>query len=213
MKRLLSVGALLLFIFLAACRKEAGVNAGSGSVADFQPTGAGSQWNYSSTSTGNFTIKSVGSDSLINGIKYYKFDRIGGGMTTRFYESKTNGVYHQYAYFPQAAQTIDLIILKDSAVGTTWTNALSVQGISNFHKYTVSQRGIQRVVNGTTYNNVIELNYELSISNPLGFGPPISAGGGKNYYAKGVGAIESFYNLGAFGFTVTDTTKLLNYTK
>lgn len=204
---------LISFLFLTACQKEIKEDGSpiSGNSSDYQPTSAGSEWNYSSTSVGNYKIVSLGTDSLINGLQYYKFDNIANGVSVRFYVNKANGVYRNYGFFPAAAQVIDLIVLKDSAIGTTWTNTITSAGISNYHKYTVHARDQQRTVNGKTYNNVIDLDYELLVDNPIS-GGTISAGTGKNYWAKGVGAIESNYDLGFFGVTIKDTTRLISYT-
>ena len=204
---------LLSLLFFTACQKEIKEDnsTAGGNASDYQPTTAGSEWNYTSTSAGNYKIVSLGTDSLINGMQYYKFDNINNGISVRFYVNKANGVYRNYGFFPAAAQVIDLIVLKDSAVGTTWTNTITNAGISNYHKYTVHAKDQQRTVNGKNYNNVIELDYELLVDNPL-TGGTISAGTGKNYWAKGVGAIESNYDLGFFGVTVKDTTRLISYT-
>lgn len=200
-----------VFILLASCQQEIDWGIITVTANDYQPVSANSQWAYTSTSSGNFTVKSIGTDSIISGRNYYKFDRTGSGATSRYYVNKTGNVYRQYALFPLASQVIDLLYLKDTSVGTTWTNTITASGFSSYHKYTVAARGLQRVVNGTAFNNVIELNYQFSFDNPFGTGA-INAGGGKNYYAKGLGAIESFYTIGYFGVNISDTTKLTSYT-
>lgn len=200
-----------VFILLSSCQKEIDWGLSTSTSTDYQPVSANSTWAYTSTSTGNYTVKSIGTDSAINGLRYYKFDRTGSGATSRFYVNKTGVTYRQYGFFPLASQVIDLFFLKDSAVGTTWTNTITVSGFSSYHKYTVAARGIQRVVNGTTFNNVIELDYRFTLDNPFG-GGTINAGGGKNYYAKGIGAIESFYTIGYLAVNISDTTRLTSYT-
>lgn len=69
---------------------------------------------------------------------------------------------------------------------------------------TGAAKGIQRIVNRITFNNVIELDYRFTLDNPFGRG--------KNYYAKGIGAIESFYTIGYLTVNISDTTKLTSYT-
>jgi hypothetical protein len=205
---------LIAAVLLAACQKEIHgdiVPGGTTSNSDYQPVTANSEWNYHSTTAGDYMVRSIGEDTMINGTKYYKFDNINNGTAVRFYVSKTNGIYHNYGFFPQAAQQIDLVLLKDSAVGTTWTNELPAGAVSSYHKYTIAAKGQQRTVNGKAFSNVIEVNYEMSIDNPLG-GGTIQAGTGKNYWAKGVGVIESFYNIGFFGINTSDTTRLVTYT-
>jgi hypothetical protein len=105
--------------------------------------------------------------------------------------SKVNGVYRAYGNFDPVGQVVELVYLKDSAVGCNWTNRITVSGFSNYHKYTVSRRDISYTVNGKLFNPVIELNYDFSIDNPLG-GGSLTIGGGKYYYAKGVGTILIF---------------------
>jgi hypothetical protein len=201
---------ILVFLF-SSCQKEVdGTLVGGGSTADYQPVSANSEWNYTSTSIGNYTLKSVGADTMINGRRYYKFDNISSQGSARAYIAKANGVYWQYGESPVGGVVLEQIYLKDSAIGTTWTNTISVGGFSNYHKYTVAAKDIQRTVNGKTFNNVIELTYQMSLDNPLG--GVINAGGGKQFYAKGVGAIESFFTVGFLGFNISDTTRLTSYT-
>jgi len=196
--------------FFSSCQKEVDGTTGATSAGDFQPVSANSEWNYTSTSIGNYTLKALGTDTLINGRRFYKFDNISSQGTSRGYLHKSNGVYWQYAKAPVGGLVVEQVYLKDSAIGTGWTNTISVSGFNNYHKYTVSARDIQRSVNGTTFNNVIELTYELSLDNPLG--GVVNAGGGKQYYARGVGAIESFFTAGFMGFNISDTTKLTSFT-
>ena len=207
-KILLPIIAVVIF---SACQKEIdGTSGGSVSAADYQPVSANSEWNYTSTSIGNYTVKSIGADTMINGRRYYKFDNISSQGTARAYLAKVNGVYWQYGESPVGGVVLEQIYLKDSAIGTNWTNTISISGFNNFHKYTVTAKDIQRTVNGNTFNNVIELTYEMSLDNPLG--GVINAGGGKQYYAKGIGAIESFFTVGFLGFNISDTTRVTSYT-
>lgn len=210
---------LILILFSAfiftACQKEidgGSGNGGAGSTSsDYQPVTANSEWNYSSTSAGNYSVKSLGTDTTINGKKYYKFDNITPQGAVRSYIAKVNGVYWQYGESPVGGVILEQIFLKDSAIGTNWTNTITISGFNNYHKYTVSARDLQRTVNGKNFSNVIELTYEMSVDDPIG-GGVLSTGGGKQYYAKGVGAIESYFNVGFLGISVSDTTKLVSYT-
>ena len=208
---------ILFFVFaafvFAACQKEAdgGLGSGGGAISDYQPVSANSEWDYTSTNGGSTHTVALGTDTTINGLRYYKFDNTNGGATERGYISKVNGVYRTYGNFDPVGQVVELIYLKDSAIGSNWTNTISIGGFSNYHKYTVSKRDIQHTVNGKTYNTVIELNYDFSVDNPLG-GGAISIGGGKYYYAKGVGLIEGYFNFSFLGVTSSDTTRLVSYT-
>ncbi len=204
-------GFAFIVVLLAACQKEI-ADVTPANTGDYQPVTANSEWSYASTSAGNYSVKSIGTDTTINGRRYYKFDQISTNGTARAYISKLGGVYRQYGNSAIAGgQVVELIYLKDSAIGVNWTNTITVSGFSNYHKYTVSAKGIQRTVNGVVFTNVIELNYEFSLDNPAG-GPIINAGGGKQYYAKNVGAIESFFTVGFLGFNTSDTTRLTSHT-
>jgi len=210
---LISLFAVLIF---AACQKEVDGGIGNsggagGSVTDYQPVSANSEWDYTSTTAGPSHIVALGTDTMINGLRYYKFNTTRGGSTQRGYISKINGVYRTYGNFDPVGQVVELVYLKDSAVGANWTNRITVSGFSNYHKYTVSGRDIQHTVNGRAYNNVIELTYDFSVDNPLG-GGILSIGGGKYYYAKGVGLIEAFFEFDFLGVSSSDTTRIVNYT-
>lgn len=211
---LFSLFAALIFV---ACQKEVDGGLGNtgggggGSTTDYQPVSANSEWDYTSTIGGASHMVALGTDTTINGLRYYKFNTTSGGATERGYISKVNGVYRTYGNFDPVGQVVELVYLKDSAVGANWTNRITVSGFSNYHKYTVSRRDISHTVNGRSYSTVIELTYDFSVDNPLG-GGPLSIGGGKYYYAKGVGLIEGYFGFDFLGVTSSDTTRLLNYT-
>ena len=215
---------ILFFCFalvvLFSCQKEVddliGNGGGSGgsnnnTPTDYQPVSANSEWDYLSTYTGPSRLVALGTDTTINSLRYYEFNTTNNAGTERGYMSKVNGVYRTYGNFDPVGLVLELIYLKDAAIGTNWTNTISVNGFSNYHKYTVSKRDIQHTVVGKTYNSVIELTYDFSVDDPLG-GPVVSAGGGKYYYAKGVGLIESYFGFSFFGVSSSDTTRLLKYT-
>ena len=215
MKRILFF-AVVIFVF-AACQKEVDDSlgnsggSGGGNTSDYQPVTANSEWDYLSTNNGPSHVVALGTDTTINGLRYYKFNTTTTAGTERGYISKVNGVYRTYGNFAPVGQVLELIYLKDSAIGTNWTNRISVSGFSNYHKYTVAKKDIQHTVVGKTYNSVIELTYDFSVDDPLG-GSVISVGGGKYYYAKGVGLIEAYFGFSFFGVSATDTTRLLNHT-
>lgn len=212
---------VLAVVVLASCQKEVddiigsggggGGGGGNNSASDYQPVSANSEWDYLSTTMGASHTVALGTDTIINSLRYYKFDKTTSAGTERGYISKVNGVYRTYGDFNPAGQVVELTYLKDEAIGSNWTNTITVSGFSNYHKYTVSKRDIQHIVVGKTYNSVIELTYDFSVDDPLG-GPIVTVGGGKYYYAKGVGLIEAYFGFSYFGVSSTDTTRLLNYT-
>ena len=64
-------GIVIVIFLLSSCQKEIdwGLGGGVGSN-DYQPVSANSVWNYTSTSKGSYTIKSLGTDSLISSRQY-----------------------------------------------------------------------------------------------------------------------------------------------
>src|SRR5213075_229239 len=141
MKRILFF-AFSIFIF-AACQKEVvgslgnsgGNGGGAGVIAsDYQPVSANSEWDYLSTNNGPSHTVALGTDTMINGLRYYKFSSTTNAGTERGYTSKIDGVYRTYGNFDPVGQVIELIYLKDSAIGTNWTNTISINGFGNYHK-------------------------------------------------------------------------------
>ena len=139
----------LAVVVLASCQKEVddliGNNgSGGGSTnntpADYQPVSANSEWDYLSTNTGPSHLVALGTDTTINGLRYYKFNTTNNAGTERGYISKVNSIYRTYGNFDPVGQVLELIYLKDEAVGVNWTNTISVSGFSNYHKYTVSKK-------------------------------------------------------------------------
>src|SRR5687768_11675653 len=95
MKTFLSIGALALSCLLFSCQKESSDSEeqSGGMGDDYQPTTAGSVWNYKSTTIGNYKLVALGSDTLVDGKKFYKFDN---SLYGRQYAGKDNGVYSSY---------------------------------------------------------------------------------------------------------------------
>lgn len=210
---------LMAFVFIS-CQKEADGDVGNsggsggssgGTASDYQPVSANSEWDYESSSGSTSHTVSLGTDTMINGLRYYKFNTTSNGATERGYISKVNGVYRTYGNFNPVGVVVELVYLKDSAIGTNWTNTITVSGFSNYHKYTVARKDIQHTVKGRSYSNVIEVNYDFSIDDPIN-GGVLNVGGGKYYYAKGVGLIEGYVGFSVFGSSSSDTSRLVNYT-
>jgi len=214
---------VLAAVVLVSCQKEvddllgtgggggAGGGGGNNTSSDYQPVSANSEWDYLSTTMGSSHTVALGTDTIINNLRYYEFNKTTSAGTERGYISKVNGVYRTFGNFEPAGQVVDIIYLKDEPIGSNWTNTITVSGYSNYHKYTVSKRDIQHTVVGKTYNSVIELTYDFSVDDPVG-GPALTVGGGKYYYAKGVGLIEAYFGFSFFGVSSSDTTRLINYT-
>ncbi|HVF97741.1 MAG TPA: hypothetical protein VM871_10480 [Flavisolibacter sp.] len=206
--------ALCVAVLLFACQKEitsdngggtnnggSGSGGGSNTGGDYQPVSANSKWNMKSTSLGDYTLTSLGTDSTVNGKKYYKFDNSAGG---RQYISKENGVYTQYVYNLQLGGWVSLLYLKDAAAGTTWTETLSSGGIPVQMKYTVASVGGTRTINAKAYTNVIRITY---VQSALG----ITTATGEQSFSKGVGPIEGISRIDLLGTSTTiDSTYVVS---
>src|SRR6187399_3269983 len=134
---------ILFFCFalvvLFSCQKEVddliGNSSGSGgggninTPIDYQPVSANSEWDYLSTFTGPSHLVALGTDTTINSLRYYKFNTTTNAGTERGYLSKVNSVYRTYGNFDPVGVVLELIYLKDAAIGTNWTNTISVSGV------------------------------------------------------------------------------------
>lgn len=204
----LRIGALALSCLLFSCEKESSNGEEtSGSGTDYQPTTAGSEWTYNSTTAGTYKIVSLGTDSLIDGKKFFKFDNNKVG---RQYMSKIDGVYSAYATSLEGNKKITAVTLKDAPVGTTWTNMFNNQGTISNYTYKIISRDGDKTVNGKTYNNVIAVEYEATTQNPLG-GGTLKFASGRTYTAKGIGGISASYKMDLFGIVMEDSTYLVSY--
>ena len=212
MRKISIIAYIALICLFTSCQKDIGFdsppNDNQNTNSDYMPVSAGSKWNYSSTLLGNYTNTSLGTDTLINDQKYYKFDNSIGG---RQYIRKSNGVYSAYGYSLIARLAVNMIVLKDAAVGTTWTNVINNAGTISNHKYTIAERDIEKTVNGITFKNVIAVDYEATVNDPT-TGTPFKYGTGKGFYAKGVGPISSSMDVDFMGLVMKDSTYLVSYT-
>ena len=205
----LRIGALALSCFLFACQKENSDSEGTGGLGDdYQPATAGSEWNYKSTLAGNYKLTALGTDSVINGEKYYKFDNSWGG---RQYMYKNNGVYSSFATSLEGDKKIIATYLKDAPVGTTWSQTYNNQGTISTYTYKIVSRDAAKTVDGKNYTNVITVEYEGHVQNPMG-GGSLKFATGRSYTAKGIGGIASSYKLDLMGFEMEDSTYLTSYT-
>jgi hypothetical protein len=211
MKKFFSIAFVAISCVFVSCQKEVEndnpTSTGS-SQDDYFPSTKGSQWKLNSSTSGEYYVTALGEDTLIGNDRYYKYNLSAGG---RQYLSKTNGVYTSYAYVPQAGQSVKMISLKDAPAGTTWNNVLTTPSGNINYKYQVTGRDLEKTVNGTTFKNVIAVQYDLLIDDPMN-GQQVKYGSGRHYYAKGVGAIASSFDVNFMGITSRDTTYLASYT-
>jgi len=211
--KLLSVLSAFVLV-MAACQKEhSDDTTNNGSTTDYQPTTAGSTWQYSSTSQGNYTETATGTDTTISG---QQFSAIDNSVSGRRYVNKNNGTYTSYGRFPQLDTTLQLTYLKDAAAGTSWEDD-KIYTINSFPvpikvTYTIASRDNDKTVNNITYKNVIAVNTTISANIPLT--GEVNVAQAQQFYAKGVGLILQTFSAQVPGSqtTVSDSTYLLSST-
>jgi len=189
----------LLFLFfglLSACTKESSKIPNQGSKANYQPTTAGSVWNYRVTGTSNYiyTLKAEERDSIINNKPYRVFSN---NKDPYEYYYKTGGDYYRYARPPEFNfQPVDMLYIRDYlAAGQEWLEVESIKvpvggiDVSVNAEVTVKieEKDISYTVNGVTYNNVIHLSVKpefKALLIPIGNTSDIHY-----YYADNIGLI------------------------
>lgn len=213
MKTKLFIALTVLITVFAACQKdpEEATEPPLETTEDYQPTSAGSTWQYNSSTSGAYTETAVSGDSTIGGEKYFKFDNSENG---RRYINKNGGVYKTYGYVQEIDEYLTLTYLKDVAAGATWEDNVNftASGITvpiKF-KYTIANRDGDKEVNGKTYKNVIGVDVAISANSAL-VGGNVTIATGRQFYAKGVGSISSSLDFDALGTVITDSTYLVSY--
>ena len=84
---------------------------------------------------------------------------------------------------------VKITILKENAaVGVSWKDTLTANGLDAIYTYTIVSKGMPKTVAGTTYTDVIHVHEQTTIDL---LGTVIPAGQSEYYYAKGIGLIES----------------------
>jgi hypothetical protein len=181
---------------------------GGGAVVnnDYFPTTGNSWWNYNSNITSPDTLfKKATILSSKAGNSYRRFD-IGAGSTgvtvgdSTFYR-KSVDFYYQYisidsfsTFYFDVPQHGEILFLKENtAAGATWVNGPysgTVLGVPTQLKYsfTIISTTLSLVVNGVTYNNVIQVDWKSQENvNGAGYIDQVLY---SSYYAKGVGLIK-----------------------
>ncbi|MFY7839975.1 MAG: hypothetical protein ACOVP7_06845 [Lacibacter sp.] len=163
----------ILFIVLCAgnCKKPAEPD--NSNAGDYQPLTVGSEWNYTVTGSnaGSFKVTILNRDTTING-KVYSV--ASNSASANEYYAKFNGEYLRYNKFAELNnQTIELLYLKDKlAKGATWTEVKTVNvtlggtsvPVTATLVCTIADKGIDYVVNGVTFKNVIKVTVAPSFS-------------------------------------------------
>lgn len=194
--------AVVCFIALAACKKK-----NTAAEGDFSPLTVGSNWTYLINSVTN-KLTVTNKDTTAQGRTYKVLSNSNGANQ---YQTKSGNEYYRLAVFPGFLPNgFDELYLKaDQNVNATWqlTVPLIVTGVTVnvTSKYTITEKGISKTVQGKNYNDVIHVRQDFLSS----FG---NLGGGDHYYAKGVGLISSSIAITVPGQSQAPTnTELVSY--
>lgn len=190
----------LVGLFLASCQPNTPTPS---PTCTYFPYTIGSEFVYGTTQangTVDTTKEEVIGDTIINGYtcKILRHTSNSTANSRLSFANCNNGHYMQRNLFiPGYNVVVDsFVYLKDNlAAGDTWTNSFagSFNGISVDVEYENHYVGTSatRVVNGQTFNNVINIRVDLYVTT-LSLRQQV---GTYNYYfAEGVGFIETDFN-------------------
>ncbi|HEX6916281.1 MAG TPA: hypothetical protein VF145_13620 [Chitinophagaceae bacterium] len=191
--------SLISLLFFTQCQKSSD----SIAISDFQPLTVGSNWTYISNGS-SFKLTVTNKDTVALTRTYKVLSNDNGGNQ---YQAKYGNEYFRFATFqgvlPNGVE--ELYLKGDQAVNSTWQLTIPLQTgsvtINVTAKYTITEKGISKQVQGVTYNDVVHVRQDLSSA----FG---NNGGGDFYYAKGVGLISSTLAITFPGQNINNTTEL-----
>ena len=181
---------------------------GPGTVVnqDYFPLTANSFWTYDDTSYPIDTVWTMNQSQVTIGGNIYRYQPYGAGAVGATpYDSvpyrKSANDYYEYISVDTFAfgafdvpQHADVLFLKEnSTVGATWTSNTftgTQAGIAYQVKYnfTIAATNATVMVNGKTYNNVIQVNWKSQES--LMGAAFMDYNAYESYYAKGIGLIQ-----------------------
>lgn len=210
----------IFFLSLGSCIKQSSDIPNQGSKANYQPTTAGSEWNYRVTGTSNYIykVKAEDRDTTINNKPYRVFSN---NKDPNEYYYKTGGDYFRFTNPPEFNfQPVDLLYIRDYlGVGQEWLEVKSIKvpvggvdvNVSAEVTIKIEEKDISYDVNGVTYKNVIHLSVKpefKALLIPIGNTNDIHY-----YYADNIGLI---YNKTALKIPVANVdinkeTKLTSY--
>lgn len=195
-------------------------------VVAFMPLTTNSSWTYSTQTyaptpaTGSYTIKATAKDTVIATKTFKVFTNSTGPNE---YYNVTGTDYFQLANLAALNQTLELLYLKDAAVGTTWaeTKTINFPGvatpISLPLNYSITEKGISYVVGAKTFTDVTHVKITIGTLSVMGF--PITPVSDFNYYyARGIGRIYARTKLSisvplaGININNDDELKLTSYT-
>ncbi len=200
MKKIIFPLLCTLFVFGKCKKEDVVVN------VDYQPLTVGSNWTYTSGGS-NFKLTVTNKDTLALTRTYKVLSNDTGPNQD---QAKYGKEYYRFATFqgilPNGVE--ELFLKSDQNVNTTWQFLVPVMigsvTLNITAKYTISEKGIAKMVQGKNYTDVVHVRQDLSSA----FG---NNGGGDFYYAKGVGLISSNIAITFPGQNLNNTTELISY--
>ena len=226
-KNLLIFTLLLITLSAVNCKKNQ--DTAPPVTTDYQPLTTGSEWNYTVTGTnaGTFKVIATSKDSVISGRSYKVFTNSGAANE---YYYKSSGDYFRYNSIKELNnQLVEVLYLKDNlAKGQTWAETRTVNinvgprlgsvPVTVQFVFTVSEKGIDYIVNGVTFKDVIKITAVPAFSviiPPLTTPSAISSTSDLQYfYSKNVGLIYSktILTIPTASINANSETKLGTYT-
>lgn len=207
MKKVLLSAVVSAFLFFSCSKSD---DNPAPEVIKYMSYTSGSKWTYDvitnpgtpgSTSVVD-TVTCTATDTTVEAgtanQRIYRIMKHSNGNTSDYYNITGND-YYQFQTLPLNNLQIQNLYLKDNAgVGTSWSQTLSVTvpGFPTPIPITVTnsitEKNITKTVNGTIYNNVINVKTEIT-SAGLPAGTIVTDI--KSYYAPNVGLIEGDYKV------------------
>jgi hypothetical protein len=192
-----------LIVLSVSCKKS-GSDGTQNATEPYMSLKTANTWSYETvnniTVTASLnTVTSTSRDTLIGSKTYHVFTNSSGAVND--YYNITGSDYYTFRNLAAfGTSSVESIYLKDNATaGTSWSQTVTIAPFSGVSTtvpltitYTVSEKNINRTVNGKTYNNVIHVTVTLSSASlPAGsLTTDIH-----NYYAPKYGLIESKYKI------------------
>jgi hypothetical protein len=219
MKKIMFAAFIISLLAISCSDDDPVVNPGSD---PYMSTTVGNEWVYEDRDSAvappdvsTYTVTSSNRDTVVSGRTYHVYDNSDG---TYQYFNISGSDYYQLMPLPDPIGIVENNYLRDNAsVGTNWvgvnkSTTIDFGGtpvpITVTMTNSVTERGISRIVNGVTYNDVIHVSSTLNISSIV----PVTIDEQHidSYYAPRYGLIENHTEIlvSMAGLEVNTTTRL-----
>jgi hypothetical protein len=175
MQKAIILVCLVLYVTLTSsdCNKKTTPPAPANDT--YQPTTAGSEWNYTTTGTAGtgpvnatFKITATSNDSTANGRTFRIFTNSAGGNE---YYNKSGNDYYRISSFVGFSSSIEFLYLKDNlTAGGSWTESKSITfpgipiAVPVNLSYSVVGNKFDTSFNGNAFKDVIRVRVRPSSS-------------------------------------------------